>query len=189
MAERAAGGDWGPPAAPCRLSAPQPRASNLRPTSPWISRRSSLILRIARAHAGLRGSQLILLISELAHEGAQFHTNPRFRTQACDDHPDIQMMHLGEPPRAELVIRVVPGPASYLQDNGGLGRAVLVGLFTARQVDHPLPEAQGNETCGLFPLNLFFPSVRTRCRGKEYQVAAWRSSTVGSLRSPTSMPR
>ena len=108
MAERAAGGDWGPPAAPCRLSAPQPRASNLRPTSPWISRRSSLILRIARAHAGLRGSQLILLISELAHEGAQFHTNPRFRTQACDDHPDIQMMHLGEPPRAELVIRVVP---------------------------------------------------------------------------------
>src|ERR1035441_5227040 len=38
----------------------------------------------------------------------------------------------------------------------------LVGLFTARQVDRPLPEAKGNETCGFFPWNLFFPSAQNR---------------------------
>jgi hypothetical protein len=40
-------------------------------------------------------------------------------------------------------------------------RAVVVGLFTPAEVDHPLPDAQGNETCGFFPLNPFFPSART----------------------------
>jgi CheY-like chemotaxis protein len=34
----------------------------------------------------------------------------------------------------------------------------------ALRVDPPLPEAQGNATCGFFPLNSFFPSPRTRCR-------------------------
>jgi hypothetical protein len=113
-------------------------------------------------HPGIRGSERILLISEPAHEGARFHANQWLRIQASDDSPDIQLVHFGELPRPELVIRVIPGPVvPGAQRNGGLGRAVVVGLFTPAQVDHPLPETPGNETCGFFPLNPFFPSARS----------------------------
>src|ERR1035441_10390008 len=68
---------------------------------------------------GLRGSERILLISEAAHEGARFHANQRLCTQARDDRPDIQLMHFGELPRPELVVRVFPGPVvPYAQGNG-----------------------------------------------------------------------
>jgi hypothetical protein len=44
---------------------------------------------------------------------------------------------------------------------GGSGRFWVARLGLAcshpAQVDHPLPEAQGNATCGFFPLNPFFP--------------------------------
>ena len=82
-------------------------------------------------HSVLRGSERILLIAEPAHEAAQFHANEWLRTQARDDRPNIQLMHLGELPRRELGVRVVPGAVvTGAQDNGGLGRTVVVGLFT-----------------------------------------------------------
>ena len=63
------------------------------------------------------------------------------------------------------MIRVVSGPVMpYAQGNSGLILAVVVGLFTPAEVDHPLPVAQGNETCGFFPLNPFFPSARSRVK-------------------------
>ena len=43
------------------------------------------------------------------------------------------------------------------QERGDLGHALVIWPV---QVDHP----QGNETCGIFPLNASFPSARTRCR-------------------------
>jgi len=114
-----------------RPASPWPRASKPQATFAWVSRRSSLILRIARATPGLRGSERILLIAEPAHEAAQFHANEWLRTQARDDRPNIQLMHLGELPRRELGVRVVPGAVvTGAQDNGGLGRTVVVGLFT-----------------------------------------------------------
>src|ERR1035441_8966490 len=71
---------------------------------------------------GLRGSERILLTAEAAHEGARFHSDKCLRTQARDHRRSIQLMHLGELPRAELVVRVVPGPVVlYAQDNGCLG--------------------------------------------------------------------
>jgi hypothetical protein len=40
-----------------------------------------------------------------------------------------------------------------------LGPSAAAGLACspAAQVDHPMPEAPGNATCGFFPLNPFFP--------------------------------
>src|SRR5450759_1713528 len=77
-------------------------------------------------HPGSRGSELILQISEPAHEGARFSANQRLLIQAVDDRPDIQLMHLGELPRPQLVIRVIPGPVvPGAQGNGGQVRRLL----------------------------------------------------------------
>jgi len=97
------------------------RGQNLRQLSPWISRRSSLILRIARAtQASVDPSATPDL--RAGPRKCHFHANEWLRTQAPDDRPDIQLMHFGELPRPELVIRVVPGPvAPCAQGNGGLG--------------------------------------------------------------------
>ena len=54
-------------------------------------------------HPGLRGSERILLIYGPADEAARFHAVECLRTQAGDDRPEIQLMHLGELPRPELV--------------------------------------------------------------------------------------
>src|ERR1017187_521766 len=67
----------------------------------------------------LRGSERVLLTSDAAHKATRLHAYPRFRTQASDDRRDIQLMHLGELPRSQLVIRVVPAPVvSCAQGNG-----------------------------------------------------------------------
>ena len=57
----------------------------------------------------LGGSELVLLTSEPADKGARFHPDAWFRAQVSDDRRGIQLMHLGELPRPEPVIRVVPG--------------------------------------------------------------------------------
>ncbi len=85
-----------------------------------ISRRSSLILPIARAKPGLRRSKRILLTPEPTDEAAPLHPNERFSAQAYHDRPDIQPMHFGEFPRPEPVIGVVPGAeVPSAQRNGG----------------------------------------------------------------------
>ena len=57
----------------------------------------------------LRRSKPILLISEPADEAARFCPNERSPAQASDDLPNIQLIHCGEFPSPEVVIRVVPG--------------------------------------------------------------------------------
>src|ERR1035437_9586368 len=99
---------------------------------------------------GLGGSQLILLISDATHEGPRFPANPRFRTQTSDDRRDIQLMQLGELPRPELVIRVVPGTVVPLaQGNGGqigglLAQAVRPGMG---RLDSTCRVAHGARKC------------------------------------------
>ena len=86
-----------------------PRCSD--PPRPFLHRRQlrasgrfSLYLTANLAHPANRPrdpslgtSELVIPISEAAHEAARFHPYERLRAQARGDHPEVQSMDLGEP--------------------------------------------------------------------------------------------
>jgi hypothetical protein len=131
-----------PPRVSAIISSAVPRraslAKSLKPqatSSASVSRRSSLTLRIARG-------------SPASVDPSSYSRSPNRPTKT----PDSTRIH-------GLALR---RPRWRLRTGEWRLGACHCGRSVHAHVDHPLPAAQGNETCGFFPLNPFFHSARTR---------------------------
>ena len=86
---------------------------------------------------GLRRAEHVLLIPQATNKNPRLHANQWFRTQAGHDRPDVQTVHLGEPPRPQPVIRVVTGSV------------VPSAQWARRQVRGLLTDPVRSRVCGL----------------------------------------